>query len=386
MPSQEVDLVFAFQDLLGGVARFNQSLLAGRCPSDVVRRVILLREEEDLRPRCPESFDSANEVRVFRYSRYENRRCVAKRLMPLISDRKGAVITSDELVLQTVGLHGRSKTLFHVVHDPYFLKQDLNYAPWIDFALTHSRWIQDQVAGSLFLPYGVRQVSWPDKPKRAQLRLAFLGRLVAEKGVLLLFEMDLALKRLNILVEWSFIGQGALRKALEEQWQGRGNVHFHEPRGTDGVYALLKDQDVLVFPTEFDGTPVAILEALSNGVVPIVTDLPGGIQECVTEEVGFRVPFRNLELFVEKIAQLDKDRDLLRKMQVACHQKAQEEYDVVKNSDHFIRAVLDRCARGHQEKPRLTALGRLDRPSLPNFLVKGIRASIQFLNLRKSSR
>ncbi len=48
--------------------------------------------------------------------------------------------------------------------------------------------------------------------------------------------------------------------------------------------------DVFVLPTQFEGSPVSLLETMSAGLVPVITDLPGGIREIVEPAVGFRLP------------------------------------------------------------------------------------------------
>jgi glycosyltransferase involved in cell wall biosynthesis len=92
-----------------------------------------------------------------------------------------------------------------------------------------------------------------------------------------------------------------LKEQLYKQWEGSKNISFCEPDSTDEVYRLLAMQDVFIFPTAFEGTPVAILECLANGVVTITNDLPGGIRDIVTENIGFRCRLNNIDDFVNNI-------------------------------------------------------------------------------------
>lgn len=126
-----------------------------------------------------------------------------------------------------------------------------------------------------------------DRPSSA---LAFLGPVIERKGVHLALE---AVDRLR--AKWPDLhlhvigsGNGA---AYETRMRTRaasfaGHVTFHGQLGMP--WSVLRRCRIFVLPSEAEGLPNALLEAMALGLVPIVSDLPA-LRELVTEEVGLRV-------------------------------------------------------------------------------------------------
>src|SRR5205085_9240155 len=110
---------------------------------------------------------------------------------------------------------------------------------------------------SFYIPYGVQQLAAFPEKKEGLLNLVFLGRLDDGKGVMKLYEIEKALQENNVRVNWTVIGKGALKEPLHQQWEGHPNISFYEPETTRQVYDLLSAQDLFIFPTNFEGTPVS---------------------------------------------------------------------------------------------------------------------------------
>jgi glycosyltransferase involved in cell wall biosynthesis len=254
----------------------------------------------------------------------------------------------------------------------------------IDIAIAHSSFFSDAVFSSnpilfenrcYFIPYGVKQLeSFPIKHNK-NLKLVFLGRLERDKGVLYLKNIDDRLKNKGINVDWTIIGKGSVKSDLITQWRDTNNICFEEPSTTEDVYKLLKQQDIFIFPTTFEGTPVSILECLANGIVTITNDLPGGIRDVIKDtSIGYRCLFNDLDQYEQYILELESDRNKLYSMQVNCYNRAQECYNIVRNSDAYFE-LFSQClslSRSIKKTP-LPKMSRLDKPYLPNFLVKFIR-------------
>jgi len=123
------------------------------------------------------------------------------------------------------------------------------------------------------------------------LRVAFVGRLVALKGVDMLLESALELMREG-RVEIDLIGDGPEREALEI-WASENKVadrvHFAGWLDHSEVPDRLRRSEVFAFPSvrEFGGG--AVLEAMAMGLVPVVIDY-GGPGELVPEGTGHCVP------------------------------------------------------------------------------------------------
>ena len=369
---------------MGGVASFNYNIINfTSLKSKFYIKVILINELEYSRIPFMEKFD-VDEVVQFTYSRKENKYFVEKRLNILIDQKDGAIVTDNEITICAARRFNNPKTIFHLLHDFFYVKQHLQLEQYIDTAVAHSSFFKDAIYSSnpekwinhtFYLPYGVQKQKVDFNCKNLKrLNLVFLGRLEKNKGVLSLIEIEKKLEAHNVNVNWTIIGKGVCKDELVKQWANKKNCIFFEPSNTLEVFNILSNQDVFVFPTNFEGTPVSILESIACGVVPIVNDLPGGIRDIVSNEIGFRCKLHNLDEFVSKIALLDKDRILLNRMQKNCVKLSELFFDIRKNADEYFRLFSNyrSLKNSHSIKSNIM-LSRLDRPYIPNFLTKLFR-------------
>lgn len=96
-------------------------------------------------------------------------------------------------------------------------------------------------------------------------------------------------------------GGGELYDALAahiDRLNLRENVYLLGPR--DDVPRLLGASDLFVLPSDFEGLPVAMLEAMSAGL-PVVATQVGDIPGVITDEVGLLVPRQRPDLLAEAL-------------------------------------------------------------------------------------
>jgi starch synthase len=134
------------------------------------------------------------------------------------------------------------------------------------------------------------------------LRLAFVGRLVPYKCADVVVEAAAPLLKRG-LARLDVIGDGPEMPRLRQMVSRLGlesSVHLHGWMAHELVQNRLADSDVFVFPSvrEFGGA--VVLEAMANGVVPIVADY-GGPPELTTPYTGYIVPMGNREQLVQRV-------------------------------------------------------------------------------------
>ena len=99
----------------------------------------------------------------------------------------------------------------------------------------------------------------------------------------------------------------------------------------DDVTPYHRLSDVYIFPSEHEGLPTSLLEAMSSGLATVCSDI-GGNNDLIFDDVtGYRVPVKDVNAYVEKISKLFDDINLREKMG-RCSSKYVEEhcsYDVV---------------------------------------------------------
>lgn len=159
-------------------------------------------------------------------------------------------------------------------------------------------------------------------PTAGPLRLAFLGRLVPYKGC------DMALRgAANHLrtgkAVMDVMGDGIERPFLEKLAKDLGIAHavtFHGMVPHAKALAILKTADLFTFPSirEFGGA--VVVEAMAQGLVPIVVGY-GGPDEMVDDAVGYKLPLTSAEdtarRIDETLAKVFADRDHLAQQKVA---------------------------------------------------------------------
>jgi len=90
------------------------------------------------------------------------------------------------------------------------------------------------------------------------------------------------------------------------------------------VLEAMRNHDVLVLPTLFEGRALVVLEALSQGL-PVITTLNSGTEDVVRDGVsGFIVPIRSSDAIAAALTRLAENADLLAEMSAAACRIATE--------------------------------------------------------------
>ncbi|MDA3898020.1 MAG: glycosyltransferase family 4 protein, partial [Desulfobacteraceae bacterium] len=81
---------------------------------------------------------------------------------------------------------------------------------------------------------------------------------------------------------------------------------------------FLGSVDVYLFPSQFEGCPNALLEAIMAGCLPVSWRLEGITDFIIKDgDTGFVCPMADCEVFATHIAELSEHRDLLQQMSEA---------------------------------------------------------------------
>ncbi|HEV2491362.1 MAG TPA: glycosyltransferase [Candidatus Acidoferrales bacterium] len=125
------------------------------------------------------------------------------------------------------------------------------------------------------------------------------------------------------------VGEGILRKALEEQARELGifgRVRFLGLR-TD-IPDVLGAMDVFVLSSEWEGNPLSVMEAMSSRL-PVVSTAVGGVPDLfVNGREGFLVPPGDVGGISHRMTLLMRDPEMRRSMGIAAARRARENFDV----------------------------------------------------------
>lgn len=171
----------------------------------------------------------------------------------------------------------------------------------------------------------------------------FLGRMLTEKGIAEYLE---AAKRVKEdYPEARFVAVGphdsslphSVKREQFEQWKADSSVEFFD--AVSDVRPWLAKCTIFVLPSYREGTPRAVLEAMSVGRAIITSDAPG-CRETVQNGVnGFLVTPKEAEALMEAMKNFLADPKLIESMADASRQIAEEKYDVHKVNKVILGAM-----------------------------------------------
>jgi len=252
-----------------------------------------------------------------------------------------------------------------------------HYAPFIDCAVGVSESIHRKIIGQCSIPparahhvpYGVRSLSPAEITARRErqfktdepLRIGYLGRVVqGHKRVLDLLPLAKELERRGISFELHLLGDGPERVALESGFEKSNvtrQVKFWGWLTPEAVRQRLRELDALVLLSDSEGLPLALLESMGHGVVPVVTNLEGGLREVVKNgENGFLVEVGDIGAFVDRFALLARDRERLSLMRQAAWETSQD-YSVERMVQWYVQTFQEAAERtsGRKQRDGLTS-------------------------------
>jgi glycosyltransferase involved in cell wall biosynthesis len=161
-------------------------------------------------------------------------------------------------------------------------------------------------------------------PEGPQMRLLYLGRLEAAKGVDLLCAAVAASSPRSPQARLDVAGWGTLDAALRAQYSGRPQIAVHGPAFGEQKARLLAGCDAVVVPSvwpEVFGN--VVVEAYACGK-PVIAARSGGLPELVAEgDTGWLIPPGDAGALGAAIERLAADPAAARRMSAACFDAAQ---------------------------------------------------------------
>jgi glycosyltransferase involved in cell wall biosynthesis len=152
-------------------------------------------------------------------------------------------------------------------------------------------------------------------------RLLFVGRLSVQKNLQLLLR---ALEGISERFETTLVGAGELEDQLKELARDLKlqNVRFHGRADGTELLDLYRNADVFVLPSEREGMPLVLLEAMAAGLPIVATDVPGNRAVVTPGENGLLVPTDSPARMREALLTVMEDPVRYRRMSVAARRLA----------------------------------------------------------------
>lgn len=134
-------------------------------------------------------------------------------------------------------------------------------------------------------------------------RVVSVGRLTEQKNFPLVIDAVIELRARYHDLDLDIYGEGELRPVLEEYIQSKGAGGYCHLRGrSEALLTVYRESDVFVLPSNFEGMPNALMEALATGIPCISTDCETGPRDLIQSgESGFLIPVNSREKLVESL-------------------------------------------------------------------------------------
>jgi len=257
--------------------------------------------------------------------------------------------------------------------DPGVYRMVRHFAPFMDGIVGVSETICQRLREDAafkkvrveYIPYGIHfgpvTARLPRDPT-APLKIIYLGRIVEEqKRVSRLVELARILTARGEHFEFTLGGTGPAFGEVGEALKAMPSVRLAGDVPNLEIAALLGKQDVFVLLSDYEGLPLSLLEAMGQGVVPVISDLESGIRNVVTPDIGIRAPVGDVAAAADAIGALARDPVRLRAMSAAAVLKARGEFSSLRMAERYENLV---AALASPVAPEWPAMGEVPPPVL----------------------
>jgi len=194
--------------------------------------------------------------------------------------------------------------------------------------ITISRWVRDFTTRVEEVPpekartiyYGLKDVFLPAETGtiRSELGISqntvlvgIIARLVEQKGHKYLIDAFFRVREKNSAISLLIVGDGELRKELQQQVKKRGlekAVIFTGYR--EDTERILSAIDIFVHSSLWEGFGLSILEAMAMGKAVIATKVSAIPELVIDGETGVLVPSKETDLLSKRILELSENTEL----------------------------------------------------------------------------
>ena len=163
------------------------------------------------------------------------------------------------------------------------------------------------------IPYGVPSADeMPKRDASFTLKILYTGRLEEkQKRVSDLLAIAKMLQQTRVPFQMKLVGNGPSKKFSQNEIHTHGLRHcvqIVETIANERVAQFVAQADVFLLTSAVEGLSISLLEAMAQGCVPVVSDLPSGIPELIVEGVnGYRVSVGDIKTFAARLEHLQRE-------------------------------------------------------------------------------
>jgi glycosyltransferase involved in cell wall biosynthesis len=198
------------------------------------------------------------------------------------------------------------------------------------------------------------------------LRLIYTGRLVQyQKRVLDFLELATSLDRLDVPYQLTLVGDFSSREGIRDTFEAKAKDHLADGRirltgrmAKKEILEELSKHDIFLLLSDFEGLPLALIEAMARGCIPVVAEMESGIPEIIAnEENGMIVSGRDYDMWARLLRDLWKNPSRFAGISKSARRTVQESFSVEHTAKQFDavfgRIVDEVCSGEYRRSPSL---------------------------------
>jgi len=169
------------------------------------------------------------------------------------------------------------------------------------------------------------------------LKLLFMGRIVPTKGLDYIYLALKSLKEKGMPFKFIMAGKGPDEDTYVEKFENLlgDDFEFKGIVAGDAKTDVLRNSDVFLLPSFFEGLPIALLEAMSFGLVPLATDV-GSIKHVIKDyNNGIIVKKHSADDLANSIQLLMSRREYMQELSINARSYIFENY----NSSSYVSSL-----------------------------------------------
>jgi glycosyltransferase involved in cell wall biosynthesis len=285
------------------------------------------------------------------------------------------------LAQASLGMLGSNTVTIPIIHldmPSFIVNAAGNFGQWNKVVavspMLKEKFVRDTGIGAEYIEFVANAVDLSDKEagRRAngkKIHLLFIGRIEnRQKGVFLLPEIMKKISSIVSDVHLNVVGDGPDLRHLKQMFKDSGinNVSFFGALLHDEALEVMRSSRIMLMPSYFEGMPIALLEAMSNGLVPVVSNLRNSTDFIVEDGVnGYLASPGDIEGFVFKIAACLESDDRLNAMSGEAMNTVKRKFTTEIMGGHY-REIIREAIEANGRKP-LKRTKKIDQDLLGDF-------------------
>jgi glycosyltransferase involved in cell wall biosynthesis len=383
MNEQKIDVYHFVNGYKGGVYHIVKNIVQYSSKKSIDNHIIYILQNEKFSEWEYVSTPMASSELIFRYSKFENLNLVYRRLAGLLPP-KAIFIAHDWFELGLVSHLGLSNPLIFFVHGCYSYYHNLykNHKEYIDLALCVSKLSVNLLSSHGGVDKKIFFYRVPVKDFNSRLKTFDKLSIVViaenlrdpNKGLIKIKLINEKLKKYSIPVEWHFAGTGFTKEDLNTWWGSNFNVpvyYGYVPQHS--LQELYDKANIYLLPSQNEGVPVTLIEAMKAGCIPIVALWGQNVEDVVVDgNTGYVLDDSKPETYVKVLIDLFTNKKRSQIVSQNASLVATAKYNL-SSQIHEFEEQLQGLPTAKTVVKKFIYGSRLDKPWIPNIIVITIR-------------